>query len=65
MFLKTVLTFLAVGALFVNAMTVPVARSPAPEPECELPQLFPITSYHDLTLISFNDSRARGRDAQA
>jgi len=49
MFSKAALTFLVVGALSVNALTIPVARSPAPEPECEFPQSFPITSYHDLT----------------
>ena len=40
MFIRTVLTFLAVGALSVNALTTPVARSPAPEPECEFPRSF-------------------------
>ena len=56
MFLKTALTFLAVGALSVSALTFPVARSPVPGPgECEFPQLFStITSYHDLTLVSFD-----------
>ena len=37
MFSKTTLIFLIVGALSVSALTVPVARSPAPEPECEFP----------------------------
>ena len=37
MFPKVILTSLAVGALSVNALTVPVAREPAPEPECEFP----------------------------
>jgi len=41
MFLKTALTFLVVGVLSVNALTVPVARSPAPEPERELPDRSP------------------------
>ena len=59
MFLKTALTFLAVGALSVSALTVPVARSPAPEPECEFLRSF---SYLDLTLASFNSPRARGQD---
>ena len=40
MFLKTALTFLLVGVLSVNALTVPVARSPAPEPACEFPRPF-------------------------
>ena len=35
MFSKAALTFLVVGALSVNALSVPVARSPAPGPECE------------------------------
>ena len=35
MFSKATLTFLVVGALSVNALSVPVARSPAPGPECE------------------------------
>ena len=48
MSLKATLTFLAIGALTVNALTVPVVRSPAPEPECEFLRLF-ITSYHDPT----------------
>jgi len=65
MFLKTVLTFLAIGALSVNALTAPVARSPTPEPECEFPRSFSITSYHDLTLVLFNSPRTRGLDAQA
>ena len=49
MFPKAVLTALFIGALSVNALTVPVARSPAPEPECEFSRSFSITSYHDLT----------------
>jgi len=65
MFLKATLTFLAVGALSVNALAVPVARSPALEPEGEFPRLFSITSYHDLTLVSFNSPRTRALDAQA
>jgi len=65
MFLKAALTFLAVGALSVNALTAPVARSLAPEPECESPRPFSITSYQDLTLASFNSSRTQGLDAQA
>jgi len=54
MFLKAVLTFLAVGALSVNASSVPVAQSPAPEPQCEFRRSFSITTYYDLTLASFN-----------
>jgi len=49
MFFKATLAFLVVGALSVNALTVPVARSPAPEPECEFPQLLSITYYYGLT----------------
>ena len=41
MFSKTALIFLALGALSVSAMTVPVAREPVPEPECEFPRSFP------------------------
>ena len=37
MLFKAALTLLAVGALSVSALTVPVARSPVPEPECEFP----------------------------
>ena len=40
MFPKASLTLLAIGALYVNALTVPVARSPAPEPDCEFPDRF-------------------------
>ena len=65
MFSKAALTFLVVGALSVNALTVPLARSPAPEPDCELPWLFSITPYHDLTLVSFDSARNRCLDAQA
>jgi len=49
MFLKVALTFLAVGALSVNALTIPVARSPAPEPDCEFPRPFSIASSYDLS----------------
>ena len=51
MFHKTALTFLVVGALSVNALTVLVTRSPAPEPDCEFPPSFPITSYSDPTIV--------------
>ena len=37
MFSKTALTSLLLGALYVNALAIPVAREPAPEPECEFP----------------------------
>jgi len=40
MFSKIVLTSLVIGALSVNALVGPVARSPASEPECESPRLF-------------------------
>ena len=53
MFPKAALTFLVVGALSVNALTIPVVqRSPAPEPECEFTLSFSTTSYHDLTFVS-------------
>ena len=48
MFSKAALTFLVAGALSVNALSAPVPRSPAPEPGCEFPRSFAITSYHDL-----------------
>jgi len=57
MFSKAVLIFLAIGALSVNALTAPVARSPVPEPaQGEFPRSFFITRYHNLTLASFNSS---------
>ena len=50
MFSKVALSILAVGALSVNALVVPVARSAAPQPECKF---FPTPSHLDLTLVSF------------
>ena len=41
MFSKAVLTFLAIGALFVNAAVIPIARAPAPEPEGDFPDRSP------------------------
>jgi len=58
MFCKTVLISLAIGAISVNALAVPVAREPAPEPECESPRLFSTVPYHDLTSVSFNSPAA-------
>jgi len=63
MIFKTVLTFLAVGALSVNALTVPVARSPAPEPECEFSRSFSTTSYRNLTLVSSKVQELNARHA--
>ena len=40
MFTKTALTSLVLGALYVNALAIPVAREPAPDP-CEFPRSFP------------------------
>ena len=37
MFPKVILTSFAIGALSVNALSVPVAREPTPEPEREFP----------------------------
>ena len=37
MFSKTALASLLLGVLYANALTIPVAREPAPEPECEFP----------------------------
>jgi len=54
MFSKAVFIFLAIGALSVNALATPVARSPVPEPACEFPGSFSITRYHNLTLVSFS-----------
>jgi len=54
MFSKIVLTSLIIGVISVNALTIPVARSPAPELECESPLLFSTVPYHDLTSVSFN-----------
>ena len=34
---KAALTFLLLGALSINALTVVIPRSPVPEPECEPP----------------------------
>ena len=48
MFPKTALTFLLIGALSVNALTAPVARSPTPEPECEFPVPYHISPRSDL-----------------
>jgi len=62
MFSKATLTFLAIGVLSVNALTTPVARSPAPESECKFPRSSSITSYHNLALVSFNSPRTRGQN---
>ena len=59
MFSKTALISLVLGVLYVNALSLPVAREPAPEPECEFPRLFPTIFYHGLTLVSFNSPRCR------
>ena len=65
MFPKTVLTFLVIGALSVNALTVPIARSPAPEPECEFPivllTLYIITTQHSSPSIALSQW---GRDIE-
>jgi len=60
MFSKATLTFLVVGALSVNALTVPVARSPTPEPEREFPRSLFITSHHDLTLSLLQQPKNSG-----
>ena len=54
MFPKATLTFLVIGALSVNALAVPVAHSPSPEPECEFPRSFSTMLYSSLTFISFS-----------
>jgi len=60
MFSKIVLTALLIGAFSVNALTVPVARSPVPEPECESRRLFSAISNHGLTFVPFNSPTTRG-----
>ena len=54
MFSKVALISLIIGALSVNALVLPVARSPAPEPKCELPLSFSVTSDRDLTFVPFD-----------
>lgn len=49
MFSKATLISLALGALYVNAMTVPVAREPTPELDCEFPRSLLTISYLHLT----------------
>ena len=61
MFPKVAFAFLVIGVLSVGALTIPVARSPAPEPECESPWSFSITSYHDLTLLSLREQPKNSR----
>ena len=52
MFSKTFLASLVLGALCVNALTVPVAREPAPGRECEFPRSFyHMSSRTDLGLL--------------
>ena len=53
MFSKIAPISLLLSALYVNALSIPVAREPAPEPECEFPRSFLTTCHHDLTLVSF------------
>jgi len=60
MFSKIVLTALLIGAISVNALTAPVARSPVPEPECESRRLFSAISNHGLTFVPFNSPTTRG-----
>ena len=60
MFFKVILTFLAVGALSVNALSIPVARSPAPEPDCEFPRWSLAVSCPDLISGFFNSPRCNG-----
>ena len=47
MFSKTALAFLALGILCVNALAVPVAREPSPEPERKFPDRF--IPYHIIS----------------
>jgi len=60
MLFKTVLTSLLIGAISVNALSGPIARSPVPEQECESPRLFSTISYHGLTFIPINSPTTRG-----
>ena len=56
MFSKVALISLAVGVLSINALVIPVPRSPAPEPEREFSRSFsrPYPSYHDLIFVFSN-----------
>ena len=58
MFSKIVLASLVIGITSVNAFTVPVTRSPAPEPESVSPLLFSTIPFHDPTSVSFNSLAA-------
>jgi len=60
MFSKVTLVFIAIGALSVNALVVPVARSPVPESECESPRSFSTIPYRDLTFVGLEKVFARG-----
>ena len=53
MFSKLTLISLVFCALSVNALTIPVARSPSPEPQGGFPRSFSMISYHDLIFVSF------------
>ena len=46
MFSKAALISLVLGALYVNSLTIPVAR----EPECEFPPSFHTIPYHTVSL---------------
>lgn len=52
MFSKFTLISLVVGALSVNALTIPVARSPSPEPQGKFPQSSSDVR-HNLIFASF------------
>jgi len=60
MFPKAALTFLAIGALYVNALAVPVARSPAPEPDCGFSRSFSTTFHRDSDLYLLQQLRRNG-----
>ena len=53
MFSKLTLISLVVGALSVNALVVPVARSPSPEPQGESPLSSSTIFYRGLIFPSF------------
>ena len=61
MFSKATLISLVVGALYVNALAVPVARSPIPESECKFPGSFHAILYHRLTFAYSPRTRSPAR----
>jgi len=50
---------LVAGAISVNALATPAARSPPPEPKCEFPQSLSTMPCHDLIFVSSNSPTTR------